>query len=166
MVGETGVGKTHLAAAAASERLHTGDSVCFAVVPELLDALRASYGGGDDASFDALFAAVKDVDLLVLDDLGAQQSTDWANDKLYQLCGYRYTKALPTVITMNDMPDELPPRLASRIMDTQRNLLLRLNAHDYRTGQPPRPLTETARPHRQARPQARRQARRRGRPQA
>ena len=151
MVGETGVGKTHLAAAAASERLHAGDAVCFAVVPELLDALRASYGGGDAASFDALFAAVKDVDLLVLDDLGAQQSTDWANDKLYQLCGYRYTKALPTVLTMNEMPDELPPRLASRIMDTQRNMLLRVNAYDYRTGQPSRSLTEAARPRHQAR---------------
>ena len=151
MVGETGVGKTHLAAAAAAQRLHAGDSVCFAVVPELLDALRASYSRGD-VSFEALFAFVKNVDLLVLDDLGAQQTTDWANDKIYQLCGYRYTRALSTVITMNDLPDEFPPRLASRIMDTQRNLALRLNASDYRTGQPPRPFTQRPAPRYARRP--------------
>lgn len=136
LIGGTGVGKTHLAAAAANQRLLAGDSVCFAVVPELLDALRASYRDEGEASFEAIFAWIKDVDVLVLDDLGAQQSTEWANEKLYQLCASRYLRRAPTLITSNVAPESLDPRLASRLLDSQRGTVLHVKAKDFRTDQP------------------------------
>ena len=135
LIGGTGVGKTHLAAAAANDRLAVGDSVCFAVVPELLDALRASYRDEGEASFEATFASLKEVDVLVLDDLGAHQATEWANEKLYQLCASRYLRRAPTLITTNVAPESLDPRLASRLMDSQRGTVLFVKAKDYRTDQ-------------------------------
>ncbi len=136
LIGGTGVGKTHLAAAAANDRLAAGDRVCFAVVPELLDALRASYRDEGEASFEAIFAWLKDVDLLVLDDLGAHQSTEWASEKLYQLCASRYLRRAPTLITTNVAPESLDPRLASRLLDSQRGTVQYVKAKDYRTDQP------------------------------
>lgn len=136
LFGGTGVGKTHLAAAAANDRLAVGDSVCFAVVPELLDALRASYRDEGEASFETTFAWLKDVDILVLDDLGAHQATEWANEKLYQLCASRYLRRAPTLITTNVLPEDLDPRLASRLLDSQRGVVQRIKAKDYRTDQP------------------------------
>ena len=145
LFGGTGVGKTHLAAAAANDRLASGDSVCFAVVPELLDALRASYRDEGEASFEAIFSSLKAVDLLVLDDLGAHQATEWASEKLYQLCASRYLRSAPTLITMNVLPDDLDPRLASRLLDSQRGIALHVRAKDYRTDQEARQITPSRR---------------------
>jgi len=145
LFGGTGVGKTHLAAAAANERLAAGDRVCFAVVPELLDVLRASYRDDGEASFESIFRSLKEVDLLILDDLGAHQSTEWASEKLYQLCASRYLRSAPTLITMNVLPDDLDPRLASRLLDSQRGVALHVKAKDYRTDQPARAISRTRR---------------------
>ncbi len=136
LLGGTGVGKTHLAAAAANARLAAGNSVCFAVTPDLLDALRASYRDQDEASFEAIFSWLKEVDVLVLDDLGAQQGTEWANEKLYQLCAARYLRKAPTLITTNMVPEDLEPRVASRLLDRQRGVVQYVKAKDYRTDQP------------------------------
>ena len=158
LYGGIGVGKTHLAAAAAAERLAAGDSACFAVVPDLLDALRASYRPEGEGSFDSLFAALKEVDLLVLDDLGAHQETQWANEKLYQLCASRYVRGAPMIITTNVLLDDLDQRLASRIADSQRNQVLHVKAKDYRTQAAPREVSPPAlRPSRQRVRRARKQ---------
>lgn len=124
LVGETGTGKTHLAAAIANARLEAGDAVLFAVVPDFLDHLRASYdrrrrqGSSDDAddvaSYDELFGRCRNADLLILDDLGAESPTDWAREKLFQLVNHRVVARLPTVVTTNQRPDRIDPRLRSR----------------------------------------------------
>ncbi len=145
LIGGTGVGKTHLAAAAAYARVAAGDRVCFAVVPELLDALRASYRDDGEASFEAVFAWLKDVDLLVLDDLGAHQETEWASEKLYQLCASRYLRRAPTLITTNVAPESLDPRLASRLLDSQRGTVQYVKAKDYRTDQAAMVINRTRR---------------------
>jgi DNA replication protein DnaC len=134
LVGETGTGKTHLAAAIAGTRLDAGDKVYFAVVPDLLDHLRRTYNPNESASFDDVFDDLRAADLLVLDDLGAHSTTAWAQEKLYQLFSYRYLQAKPTVITMNLNPEELDPRLASRLLDHEIGQVYRLDTRDHRTG--------------------------------
>ena len=139
LVGQTGTGKTHLAAAITRERVAQGDSVHFAVVPDLLDHLRRAYGPNEPASYDEVFDSLREADLLVLDDLGAHSTTAWAQEKLYQLFSYRYLQRKPTVITTNVNPEELDPRLSSRLLDHEVGQVYRLLARDYRTGTRDRP---------------------------
>ena len=58
------------------------------------------------------------VDLLALDDFGAQSDTAWAREKLYQLVNYRVNHDLPTVVTSNWTEREFSQyhsRIASRL---------------------------------------------------
>lgn len=136
--GANGCGKTHLAAAVANRVLAAGQGVFFAVVPDLLDHLRASYAPVREAApYDQLFERVRNVDLLVLDDLGAQASTPWAQEKLYQVVNYRHVAGLPTVVTTDQSLDTLQaahPRIVSRIADPQAGTTLVILAPHYRLG--------------------------------
>lgn len=97
--GPTGVGKTHIAVAIAKVQSDRGRAVTFWSVPDLLDKLRHSYSTPNESTFYELFDAVRNCELLILDDFGAQQMTDWALEKLYQIVSHRHDRLLPTVIT-------------------------------------------------------------------
>ena len=118
MIGPCGCGKTHLAAAIANLRLESDEAVFYTTVPDLLDMLRAALASSEH--FTTLNAWIREVDLLVLDDLGAQQPSAWSYEKLLQLLEYRATLALPTIITA--LPNEfqaLDERLRSRLSDSR-----------------------------------------------
>lgn len=97
--GPTGVGKTHIAVAIAKVQSDKGGSITFWSVPDLLDNLRHTYSTPNESSFYSLFESVRNCELLILDDFGAQQMTDWALEKLYQIISHRHDRLLPTVIT-------------------------------------------------------------------
>lgn len=97
--GHTGVGKTHIAVAIAKVQSDLGRSVTFWSVPDLLDNLRHSYSNPNESTFYELFDSVRNCELLILDDFGVQQMTDWALEKLYQIITHRHDRLLPTVIT-------------------------------------------------------------------
>lgn len=117
LAGPPGCGKTHLAAAVANRRLAESDAVIFSVVPDLLDHLRAAFSPNSDVGYDELFETVREAPLLILDDLGTQSGTPWAQEKLFQLLNHRYNGRLPTIITTNLRPEELDERLQTRILD-------------------------------------------------
>ena len=114
--GRYGTGKTHLAAAIANYTLDKGEEIIFQPVPDLLDQLRISYGNTGE-TFEDRFERIRTIRLLVLDDLGAQSPTAWAEEKLYQIINYRYVNKLPTVITSNVNPRDMDGRIASRLKD-------------------------------------------------
>ena len=129
--GSYGCGKTHLAAAIANERAVQGEPALFVVVPDLLDYLRAAFNPSSLTPYDKRFDEVRRTPLLVLDDLGTESATRWAEEKLYQLFNYRYNARLPTVITMaKDV--ELKPRLKSLILDVGRCTPFEIMAPSYR----------------------------------
>lgn len=114
--GPSGSGKTHLAAAIANARLDRDEPAYFAFTPDLLDGLRASYEPADgEPGFDALFDHVRATPLLVLDDIDAAASGEWAREKLFQIVNARHVAALPTVFTCHALPadERLAARLAS-----------------------------------------------------
>ena len=116
LTGASGCGKTHLAAAVANSCIVNGHTVLFIVVPDLLDHLRATFSPSSDITYDEFFEQVRNVPLLILDDLGTQSSTPWAQEKLYQIINHRYNARLPTVITTNRI-EELDERLRTRLTD-------------------------------------------------
>jgi DNA replication protein DnaC len=131
--GPTGVGKTHLAAAIANKQLAEGNSVFFSVVPELLDHLRAAFAPSSEMPYDELFDRVRESGLLVLDDLGAENSTAWATEKLFQLMNYRYNYRMPTVVTTNARYlTQIDERLRSRLSDISLVRHCVIKAQDYR----------------------------------
>jgi DNA replication protein DnaC len=137
LTGGHGTGKTHLAAAIANYRLDANRPAVFMVVPDLLDRLRATFAPNSDISYDELFDTARTTELLILDDLGAQSSTQWAQEKLYQIVNERYNRRLPTVITTNLSLDDMELRMRSRLGDTKLADLYLIVAGDIRTGTSP-----------------------------
>ena len=111
--GAFGSGKSHLAAAIGHELAAIGRTVLYRSVPALLDALRSGYR---DGSYDARMAAVCTVDVLILDDLGAEHLSDSAEGLLFTLLNERDRHDRVTVLTANVDPEDVPGRLGSRIL--------------------------------------------------
>jgi DNA replication protein DnaC len=131
--GPCGSGKTHLAAAIANHQFAQGNLVLFAVVPQLLDHLRAAFAPSSETTYDALFTKVCEAGLLVLDDLGAEHTTPWAQEKLFQIINHRYMYGLSTVITTNlELINDLDDRVRSRLTDISLVRHVRLAAADFR----------------------------------
>jgi DNA replication protein DnaC len=133
LLGDYGCGKTHLAAAIANYCLQQGHPSLFVVVPDLLDHLRATYSPGSSVTYDERFDAILTAPLLILDDLGTQQTTPWAQEKLYQVFNYRYNARLPTVVTSNRLLEEIDPRLRSRMSDPELCQIYRIVNRDVRS---------------------------------
>ncbi len=134
-VGSYGCGKTHLAAGIANYCMNHGQPVVFKEVPDLLDHLRATYRPENPVTYDELFEGVRNAPLLILDDLGTESATAWAQEKLYQIFNYRYAKRLATVITMSKEVEEADPRLASRMLDISLCTICAIRAPGYHSAQ-------------------------------
>ncbi len=130
--GGYGCGKTHLAAAIVNLRLETGKQSIFVNTPDLLDHLRSTFSPNSEVPYDELFEQVRNTPVLVLDDLGAESPTAWAQEKLYQILNYRYNEKLPTVVTSNQELDRLDPRLRSRLVDLDLVRKIAIHAPDFR----------------------------------
>src|SRR5690349_13333290 len=127
MCGPCGAGKSHVAAAIANHLVIRGQGVTYASVPDLLRFIRRGFGdGAADERLDALMR----VDVLVLDDLGAENLSTWAQEQLFVLLNARYLADRPTVLTSNDRPEALPARLQSRIAEQAQ--LIWMPISDYR----------------------------------
>jgi DNA replication protein DnaC len=130
--GGYGCGKTHLAAAIANYRLEHGQPAVFVVIPDLLDHLRGAYSPNSATSYDERFAQVRDCPLLILDDLGTESNTPWADEKLFQIFNHRCNAKLPTVITTNHELEEIDARIRSRLTSTDLVRMVSIMAPDYR----------------------------------
>ncbi len=113
--GPSGCGKTHLAAAVTHRAVEAGTPALFMVAPDLLDHLRSAYAPNSDTDYDLLFDQVRNAPVLVLDGLGAQASTPWAQEKLFQVLNHRYNLELPTVVTLAAALETLEERFQTRL---------------------------------------------------
>ncbi len=132
LVGGPGCGKTHLAVAVANRQLERGGDVFFAFVPDLLDHLRYTFSPDSRVTYDELFDRIKQAPLLIMDDLGAESSTPWADEKLYQIIVHRHNARLPTIITMRSLPSGPADPVASRLNDARMVTEVPITAPDYR----------------------------------
>ncbi|MEZ4222303.1 MAG: IS21-like element helper ATPase IstB [Polyangiaceae bacterium] len=118
LLGQTGVGKSHIAQALGHRACRLGHSVLYVESNDLLRQLRAARA---DLSYDRKMARLTGVDLLIIDDLGLRQLSDPEPIDLYELVRLRYQKT-STIITSNRDTEELAELfgdalLASAAMD-------------------------------------------------
>jgi len=116
LTGGYGVGKTGLLAAAlhalvTDHRDLWEASLHFALAADLLDLLRQGYDAGDATQ---RLARVRNARLLALDDLGAEKSTEWVQERLLMIVNHRYERLLPTWITTNYGLNGLAGRIGER----------------------------------------------------
>lgn len=131
--GECGTGKTHLAASIGHSAVAAGVRTIFITAPNLLDHLRSAYSPSSSITYDDRFDLLREVPLLIIDDLGAENPSQWAQEKLYQLIDHRYNRFdLLTVITTNNDFNLFDIRLQSRLGDQRRVEHVYLEVPDYR----------------------------------
>jgi DNA replication protein DnaC len=118
-LGPSGSGKTHLACAIANHRISLGEPVFYIGTADLLDHLRSAFSPTSDTTYDELFEQVKNVPLLVLDDLTLGSATAWAKEKLEQLLNHRFNTRLTTVITTDVPLEGMDERLRGHIANNE-----------------------------------------------
>ena len=124
LTGPNGTGKTHLAAAIANRCIDQGRPVFFVHVPNLLDDLRSTYAPMSEMSYSELFEQVNEAPLLIMDGLGVQSPTPWAQEKLQQIFNHRASSKLPTVVTTAAALVEIDPYITARIANPRMSRVL------------------------------------------
>lgn len=115
--GANGTGKTAAAVAVSKAAVRRGHSVGFHVVPELLNLIRDSYEEtrGHQAALDRL----NELDLLVLDDLGAERTMPWVLEQFYLIVNRRALDRKPLIVTTDltsgKLAEQVTPRVVSRL---------------------------------------------------
>ena len=143
--GGVGSGKTHLAVAAtrliARRLLEFRDFVpervaFYANVPVLMDQLRDAVNS--DASGDAVLRPYCEIDLLLLDDLGAERGTEFERDRIRRLVSDRWDHCRSTIVTTNTFPDDWDEVMGERTASRLRGIagggrwIVGVDAFDYR----------------------------------
>lgn len=120
LFGDTGTGKTTLAMLVSKAALEAGRSVAIYSLPKLLARIRRTYEsepGGD--SYLSFFERLTSVDLLHIDDLGAEKRSDWVLEQLYALVNERYEAQRSVLVTTNlsheDLEEQIGARTVSRL---------------------------------------------------
>jgi DNA replication protein DnaC len=123
LFGDTGTGKTTLGMLISKAALEAGCSVAIYSLPKLLARIRRTYDsepGGD--SYLSFFERLTSVDLLHIDDLGAEKRSDWVLEQLYSLINERYEAQRSVLITTNlrheELEDQIGARTVSRLSQT------------------------------------------------
>jgi DNA replication protein DnaC len=115
--GTNGTGKTHLAAAIAMQLMTEQKVSCICkTAGDLLLDIKSAFDG-DGTNEKQILHIYKDVSLLIVDDLGKEQCTDWSISTLYSILNDRYEKMLPTIITTNYNSDDLTRALTPKGYD-------------------------------------------------
>lgn len=132
LIGNVDCGKTHLAVAVCLEWLRREKPARYVHVPILLDELRQAYAPGATVSYEEQLDFFKNVGLLVLDDLGTENPTAWAQEKLDMIIDWRSFRHLPLIVTSNLPLNRMSPRIASRLQRHRPGKVIVIEAKEFR----------------------------------
>jgi DNA replication protein DnaC len=112
--GQVGTGKTTLAMLVSRAALDAGRSVAIYSLPRLLAEIRATFESDGDGSYVSFLDRLAAVDLLHVDDVGAEKTSDWVLEQLYAIVNARYEEERSVVITTNLERDALATQINER----------------------------------------------------
>jgi DNA replication protein DnaC len=120
--GDVGTGKTTLAMLVSSAAVEVGRSVAIYSLPRLLARIRRTYDADpSEDSYLQFFERLTSVDLLHIDDLGAEKRSDWVLEQLYAIVDERYEAERTMVVTTNldeaALEEQIGPRTVSRLVE-------------------------------------------------
>jgi DNA replication protein DnaC len=118
LMGDVGTGKTTLAMIVSKAALEAGRSVAIYSLPRLLNLVRAAIE--TEAGMVGFLERLAAVDLLHIDDLGAENTTEWVLEQLYSIINTRYEDERAMIVTTNlkyeDLIEQLGERTVSRLV--------------------------------------------------
>jgi DNA replication protein DnaC len=122
LFGDVGTGKTTLAMLVSRHALEAGRSVAIYSLPRLLAELRRTFDDDSQQSYTELLDRLAEVDLLHIDDVGAEQSSPWVLEQLYALVNARYEDERSVILTTNiqsrdDLVEQIGERTVSRLQE-------------------------------------------------
>jgi DNA replication protein DnaC len=132
MFGSPGTGKTHMSVAACRRLLETKQirTAQFWDLTSMLTRLRIA----DDAERRELLRQATEAAVLVLDDIGAQKTTEWVIEQLGMVINDRWSNGRPVIVTSNqsvaEMNSRLGERISSRLMEC--TIAIHVEGPDYR----------------------------------
>lgn len=139
--GSLGVGKTHLATAIGNYLVYElGASCYFAPVASMLREIQKGFNKRNNTGEKEPDELCKEVDLLILDDLGREKTSEWSQGVLFDIIDTRYRSKKPIIITTNLNPegysfqDSVGDAAASRIVNMCD--FYAMNGEDYRVTHP------------------------------
>ena len=119
--GTVGTGKTTLAMLVSKAAMDADRTVAIYSLPRLLALLRDSFNDGAQYSLNDLVERLSSVDLLHIDDVGAEQSSPWVLEQLYTIVNTRYEDGKALLLTTNldheALEEQIGPRTVSRIYE-------------------------------------------------
>lgn len=119
--GDPGNGKTHLAAAVHNKLSQDGLTVVFVSMPDLLSKIKASFNRNNAETEEQIMKALIKCDLLIIDDLGAEKTSDWVQEKVFEIVDGRYRRQKPIMATSNlnlrDLADHIGKRACDRLTE-------------------------------------------------
>jgi DNA replication protein DnaC len=122
LMGDVGTGKTTLAMLVSKAAVEAGHSVAIYSLPRLLSRIRRTYDAeAGEQSYLEFFERLTEVDLLHIDDLGAEKRSDWVLEQLYAIINERYETQRSVVVTTNlgqeALEEQIGPRTVSRLVE-------------------------------------------------
>ncbi|HEY1276404.1 MAG TPA: ATP-binding protein [Thermoleophilaceae bacterium] len=124
--GPVGTGKTSLAILVAKAARDAGRSYAVFPVPRLLAEIKRTYDRDATDNYLQVFKRLCSVDLLVLDDLGAEKQTEWVLEQLYSIVNERWQDERSIVVTTNT-PEPSPQAPSRWLQETVRELRHAIN---------------------------------------
>ena len=112
--GDVGTGKTTLAMLVSKAALDAGRTVAIYSLPRLLAEIRTTFDEDADRSYVALLDRLTAVDLLHVDDVGAEKTSPWVLEQLYALVNARYEEERSMLITTNLDREALAEQIGAR----------------------------------------------------
>jgi DNA replication protein DnaC len=122
LMGDVGTGKTSLAMVVSKTAMEAGRTVAVYSMPGLLARIRRTYDtDSGEEGYLSFFDRLTSVDLLHIDDLGAEKRTDWVLEQLYAIVDRRYSEERSMVVTTNlsdvDLAEQIGKRTVSRLIE-------------------------------------------------